>query len=42
MHKDVLVAEHKAAEDERHKVAVELADRQNRVKNLKIKYESLV
>ena len=42
VHKDVLVAEHKAAEDERHKVAVELAERQNRVKNLKIKYESLV
>ena len=42
VHKDVLVAEHKAAEEERHKIAVELADRRNRVKNLKIKYESLV
>lgn len=36
------MAEHKAAEEERHKIAVELAERQNRVKNLKIKYESLV
>ena len=42
MHKDVLVAEHKAAEEERHKVAVELAERKNKVKNLKIKYESFV
>ncbi|CAD8119319.1 unnamed protein product [Paramecium sonneborni] len=42
VHKDVLVAEHKAAEEERHKIAVELAERQNRVKNLRIKYESLV
>ena len=42
VHKDVLMAEHKAAEEERHKIAVELAERQNRVKNLKIKYESLV
>ena len=36
------MAEHKAAEEERHKIAVELAERKNRVKNLKIKYESLV
>lgn len=42
MHKDVLTTEHKAAEEERHKIAVELAERSNRVKNLKIKYESLV
>jgi len=42
VHKDVLIAEEKAAEDERHKIAVELAERKNKVKNLKIKYESLV
>ena len=36
------MAEEKAAEEERHKIAVELADRKNKVKNLKIKYESLV
>lgn len=42
VHKDVLLAEVKAAEEERHKIAVELAERKNKVKNLKIKYESLV
>ncbi len=42
VHRDVLVAEDKAAEEERHKIAVELAERKNKVKNLKIKYESLV
>jgi len=42
VHKDVLKAEHKAAEDERHKIAVELSERLNKVKNLKIKYEALV
>jgi len=42
VHKDVLKAEFKAAEEERHKIAVELAERLNKVKNLKIKYESQV
>lgn len=42
VHRDVLLAEHKAAEEERHKIAVELAERKNKVKNQKIKYESLV
>ncbi|EGR30111.1 hypothetical protein IMG5_141810 [Ichthyophthirius multifiliis] len=42
VHKDVLMTEHKSSEDERHKIAVELAERKNKVKNLKIKYESLV
>ncbi len=42
VHKDVLKAEFKAAEEERHKIAVELSERLNKVKNLKIKYESLV
>ncbi len=38
VHRDVLLAEHKAIEDERHKIAMELAERKNKVKNLKIKY----
>ena len=42
MHRDVLLAEHKAIEDERHKIAIELAERKTKVKNLKIKYESLI
>lgn len=42
VHRDVLKAEYKAAEEERHKIAVELAERLNKVKNLKIKYESFV
>ena len=42
VHRDVLAAEAKSAEEERHKIAVELAERQNKVKNLKIKYESEV
>ena len=42
VHRDVLLAEHKAVEEERHKIAVELAERKNKVKNQKIKYESLV
>jgi hypothetical protein len=36
------MTEHKSSEEERHKIAVELAERKNKVKNLKIKYESLV
>lgn len=42
VHRDVLLAEHKAIEDERHNIAIELAERKNKVKNLRIKYESLV
>ena len=42
VHKDILVSELKAAEEERHKVAVELQLRKNKVKNLRIKYEGLV
>ncbi len=42
VHRDVLSAELKAAEEERHKIAVELQDRMNKVKNLKIRYESLI
>ena len=42
VHKDILVSEQKAAEEERHKVAVELQQRKNTVKNLRIKYEGTV
>ena len=42
VHKDILVSESKAAEEERHKVAVELQFRKTRVKNLRIKYEGLI
>lgn len=42
VHKDIMSAEVKAAEEERHKIAVELQDRMNKVKNLKIRYESLI
>lgn len=42
VHKDILISELKAAEDERHKVAVELQQRKTKVKNLRIKYEGLV
>ena len=42
VHKDILISEQKAAEDERHKVKVELQQRYNKVKNLRIKYEGLV
>ena len=42
VHKDILVSEQKAAEEERHKVAVDLQLRKNKVKNLRIKYEGLV
>jgi len=42
VHKDVLSSEQKAAEEERHVVAKEYQERMNKVKNLKVKYESLV
>jgi len=42
VHKDILVSESKAAEEERHKVAVELQLRKTKVKNLRIKYEGLL
>lgn len=42
VHKDILVSECKAAEEERHKVAVEQVFRKTRVKNLRIKYEGLI
>jgi hypothetical protein len=42
IHQAVLQTELKLAEQERHKTAVELADRKNKVKNLQIKYQSLI
>lgn len=41
VHKDILVSELKSAEAERHQVKVELQERRNMVKNLRIKYEGL-
>jgi chromosome segregation ATPase len=42
VHSDILVAEHKSAEEERHVAAIELSLKLTRAKNLKLKYESLV
>lgn len=42
LHQSVLQTELKLSEQERHKTAVELADRKNRVKNLQIKYQALI
>ena len=42
VHKDILVAQHKSAEEERHKCAMELSLKLTRAKNLKLKYESLI
>ena len=42
LHQSVLQAEYKLAEQERHRTAIELADRRNKVKNLQIKYQSLI
>lgn len=42
VHYENLKAEHKFLEQEKHKVAVELAERTNKMKNLEIKYKSLI
>ena len=42
VHKDLLIAEKKSAEEERHNCAIELTQKLIRAKNLKLKYESLV
>jgi len=42
VHMDILHSEVKAAQEERHTVKVELQERKNKVKNLRIKYEGLV
>jgi len=41
VHKDILISELKSAQAERHQVKVELQERRNMVKNLRIKYEGL-
>lgn len=41
VHKETLLAEKRAAEEEQHKVLVELSDRKSKVQNLKVKYENL-
>jgi coiled-coil domain-containing protein 39 len=41
VHKETLLAEKRAAEEEKHKVLVELSDRKCKVQNLKVKYENL-
>ena len=41
VHKETLLAEKRAAEEEKHKVLVELSDRKSKVQNLKVKYENL-
>merc|ERR1719389_845848 len=41
VHKDILTSELKAADQERHKVSVELTMQKSLVKNLRIKYEAL-
>lgn len=42
VHKEILVAEHKSAEEERHKAAMELSQKITRANNLKLKYDSFV
>ena len=41
VHKEILMAERRATEEEKHKVMVELADRKSKVQNLRVKYENL-
>jgi coiled-coil domain-containing protein 39 len=41
VHKETLLAENRAAEEEKHTVLVELSDRKCKVQNLKVKYENL-
>ena len=42
VHNQILVSEHKASEEERHKVAMELSLKLTRANNLKLKYDSIV
>lgn len=42
VHREILIAEHKAAEEERHKTAMELSQKITRANNLKLKYDSIV
>ena len=42
IHQGVVRANLKCADQERHRVAKELANRKNKVKNLQIKYKALI
>jgi len=42
VHLDVLKAKHRCAQDERHSTAIELAERKQKIYNLKMKYEVTV
>merc|ERR1711990_672312 len=42
VHTDVLKSQLRSAEEERHKAAVELAERKTKIYNLKMKYENVV
>merc|ERR1719240_1628045 len=42
VHTEVLRAQLRAAEEERHKAAIELAERKTKIYNLKMKYETVV
>lgn len=42
VHHNIQRAKHKNAEQDRQKVAVELAERKNKNRNLQIKYQSLI
>jgi len=42
VHREILIAEHKVAEEERHKTAMELSQKITRANNLKLKYDSIV
>eukprot|EP00743_Colponemidia_sp_Colp-15_P001759 GILK01001920.1.p1 GENE.GILK01001920.1~~GILK01001920.1.p1 ORF type:complete len:939 (-),score=229.96 GILK01001920.1:138-2912(-) len=42
VHRDILRAEERAAEEERHKVALDVTERRNKIRNLKLKYEAII
>merc|ERR1711998_131228 len=42
VHQEVLKAQLRAAEEERHRAAIELAERKQKIYNLKTKYETVV
>merc|ERR1719421_1434382 len=42
VHQEVLKAQLRAQEDERHKTAIELAERKQKIYNLKMKYENVL
>ena len=42
VHLDVLRAQHRVAQDEKHSTAVELAERKRKIYSLKMKYEMFI